>query len=864
MFDDHYLAMTAEPTPETHGKSEERYRELFENANDLMYTLDLEGNLTSLNKAGERMTGYSFEELANKSITILIEPKQIDVMRQMLDRKLGGETLTTYEVDLKAKDGSTLTLEVSSRLIYQDGQPIGVQGVARDVTERKRVEQALRVSEARYRTLAEAVRHLMWMSDPKGRVIFVNERWQEFTGDETDRHLALKWTDVLHPDDLARVLATRKSGIKAGEAYEVECRMKRADGVYRWHIARVVPLKDDNGDVLQWFGTATDIHDIKHAEESQRFLAGASSILNRSLDYETRLSELARLAVPYLADWCAVDMLDDDGLPRLLSVAHADDEKAATAHELRTRFPLDPSAAYGVPNVLRTGKSEVYSEIDESGIATYAPDPEQLRLIRHLGAKSGMIIPLVARDRTLGAITFMMSDSGRRYGASELALAEELARRAALAIDNARLYGEAQAANRLRDEFLATVSHELRTPLNAILGWAQLLRDGKLDADGSSHAFEIIERNAKTQASLIEDILDVSRIITGKLRLDAEAVELVPLTEAAIDVVRPAAQAREIQLAVSLDPRVGSIRGDVNRLQQVVWNLLSNAIKFTPEGGRVMIRLERVHNNARIVVSDSGIGIDPEFLPHVFDRFRQADSAYTRKHGGLGLGLAIVRHLVEMHGGTVRAESEGEGRGATFIVTLPLGQPRISESGLLIAGPWNETRIDTARLSAEQRQIAGGSGGAQAESAVLTGARVLVLDDESDARELIGAALANSGARVISVATTSEALGTLLECGPDTWPDVIVSDIGMPHIDGLEFIRKVRAMESGRRRRTHAIALTAYAGDDDRASALQAGFDVHISKPFDPADLARAVATGTGQESGEPREPRDPREPRET
>lgn len=825
-------------------KSEERYRELFENANDIIYTLDLEGNLTSLNRAGERLTGYRFQELANKPIAGLVKPESVDVMRRMLDLKLGGETLTAYEVELTARDGSTLTLEVGSRLIYKDGQPAGVQGIARDVTERKRVEQALRVSEARYRTLAEAVRQLMWASDADGKPVYVNTRWQEFTGSETDQFLNLKWIDVLHPDDVARVLATRESSIKAGEPYEMECRMRRADGAYRWHLARVVPLKDENGSVLQWFGTATDIHDIKGAEESQRFLAEASAILNRSLDYETRLSELAQLAVPHIADWCAVDMLDEDGLPRLLSVSHVDISRAETARELRRRYPLDPGAAYGVPNVLRTGEPEVHSEITDSSLAEYATDSDQLKLITHLGARSGMIVPLVARGRTLGAITFMIADSDRRYGASDLVLARELAHRAAMAIDNARLYREAQDANRLRDEFLATVSHELRTPLNAILGWAQLLREGKLDEDGSSHAFEIIERNARTQASLIEDILDVSRIITGKLRLDAEAVELVPLTEAAIDVVRPAAQAREIQLAVSLDPRAGSIRGDVNRLQQVVWNLLSNAIKFTPEGGRVMIKLQRADNNARIVVSDTGIGIKPEFLPHVFDRFRQADSALTRKHGGLGLGLAIVRHIVEMHGGTVRAESEGEGRGATFIVSLPLGQPRISESGLLIAGPWNEAKIDTARLS-EQHSTGNNPGGAQAEIAMLEGARVLVVDDEIDARELIVTLLSNRGARVIAVATASEALGTLLECDPDAWPDVIVSDIGMPNIDGLEFMRKVRVMELKRSSRTHAIALTAYAADDDRAAAFAAGYDVHIAKPFDPAGLANAVAAAT-------------------
>src|SRR6185369_8595596 len=255
--------MGPEPAHEALRESEERYRELFENANDIIYTLDLEGNLTSLNKAGERLSGYRFDELANKPITALVKPDNVDVMRQMLDRKLGGETLTTYEVELTARDGSTLTLEVGSRLIYRNGEPAGVQGIARDVTERKRVEQALRVSEARYRTLAEAVRHLMWASDADGNAVYVNSRWQEFTALETDRFLRQKWIEVVHTDDVARVVALRARGIEASEPYEMECRLRRADGAYRWHLARVVPLKDDNGGVLQWFGTATDIHYIK-------------------------------------------------------------------------------------------------------------------------------------------------------------------------------------------------------------------------------------------------------------------------------------------------------------------------------------------------------------------------------------------------------------------------------------------------------------------------------------------------------------------------------------------------------------------------------------------------------------------------
>ena len=322
--------------------------------------------------------------------------------------------------------------------------------------------------------------------------------------------------------------------------------------------------------------------------------------------------------------------------------------------------------------MLQSGHSELVSEITDSLLVSLARDEEHLRIVRELKPRSFMVVPLVARGRTLGAISFVSAESGHRYDEDDLALAEDLARRAALAIDNARLYMETQEASRLKDDFLATVSHELRTPLNAILGWSRMLRTNRFDAETAAQALETIERNAKAQAQLIEDLLDVSRIITGKLRLDIRPVEPVAVINAAIDAVRPAADAKHVRIETVLDPWAGIVSGDPDRLQQVLWNLLSNAIKFTPKDGSVQIRLERVNSHIEITVSDTGQGIAPEFLPFVFDRFRQADSTLTRAHGGLGLGLAIVRHLVEMHGGTVRAESEGENRGATFTVTLPL------------------------------------------------------------------------------------------------------------------------------------------------------------------------------------------------
>jgi signal transduction histidine kinase len=377
-----------------------------------------------------------------------------------------------------------------------------------------------------------------------------------------------------------------------------------------------------------------------------------------------------------------VDLREDDNLIRQVAVAHNDPSKEELLREMRRRYPFDVSLPYGVPNVLRTGEPEIVPEIKEEWLVRAARDDEHLKSMRELGFKSYLIVPLLARGRALGAISLVGTSPARRYGADDLALAEDIARRAALAVDHARLYSEAQKANRLKDEFLATLSHELRTPLTALLGWAQMLRKRNIDGPSFDYALDIIERNARAQCQIIEDILDVSSIIRGNLELNIKPVALPEIIEAAINSVRPAAEAKTIELDVALENSVGQISGDRDRLQQAIWNLLSNAIKFTPKGGRVSIHLKQAEGgrstapnsgkDVEITVSDTGEGIRREFLPHVFERFRQADSSSTRKHGGLGLGLALVRHIVELHGGVVRANSMGIGEGATFTIRLPV------------------------------------------------------------------------------------------------------------------------------------------------------------------------------------------------
>lgn len=403
----------------------------------------------------------------------------------------------------------------------------------------------------------------------------------------------------------------------------------------------------------------------------------------------------------------------------------------------------------------------------------------------------------------------------------ERARAEEALREALVSEQIAR--SEAQVANRMKDEFLATVSHELRTPLNAIIGWSHLLRSGRLDEATIARALETIDRNAKSQAQLIEDILDVSRMITGKLKLNNQPVDLSAVINAAIDSVQLAADAKDIHLAVTLDPSARHTIGDSNRLQQVVWNLLANAIKFTPEGGHIDVMVERAGRFARLCVSDSGQGFSPEFLPFIFDRFRQADGTSTREHGGLGLGLSIVRQLVELHGGTIKAESEGAGKGATFIIKLPLApsHKRSSRRGSV-----------TERLASKREA---------ADVAVvpqLDGVRVLLVDDDPDTLQILSVMLEESNASVQTAGSVREALEVL------EWytPDVLVSDLAMPDEDGYSLISKLRQAEKGNQRQIPAVALTSYVRVEDRTRALSAGFNVFVPKPVQPEELVTAVA----------------------
>jgi PAS domain S-box-containing protein len=879
-------------------------------------------------------------------------------------------------------------------------ETIGIGIILSDVTEPKLTEIALRESEARFRAMFNQAAVGIALVALNGQFLQVNPALCDITGYSQEELMQLNFQEITHPDDIAadweqarRVLAKEISG------YSLEKRYICKDGAIIWVNLTSSAVWDANGQPKYAVGIIEDISDRKQAELGQTFLVEASAILAASLDYEVTLANVAKLAVPTLADWCVVDVVKEDYAIQSIAMIVANPAKQEILTQLRQLYPPKYENNHPFRELLLQGRAIFYPEIPYQALTEMAEDEGHLELLQSLGMRSLMVIPLYSRGQVFGVISFVRDESSRPYETGDLSLAEDLARRAATAIDNARLYqktqqakqaaelaanrtvrlqkitaalseavtpqqvadvvvnqgiaalgasagsvflltdhgnslqiiqasgypqsvvdswasfpvtatvplaaavrnkkpifiespeafaanypeladlptvtgnqafaciplivekqiigvlglsfattqafaiedqgfmltlgqqcgqaiaraqlyeaerharSEAETANRIKDEFLAVLSHELRTPLNPILGWAKLLRTRKNDEKTVIKALETIERNAKLQAQLIEDLLDVSRILRGKLSLHIRIVDLKSTITAALETVRLAAEAKSIQIQTVLPKNNLEVMGDGDRLQQIVWNLVSNAVKFTPAEGWVEVRLEQVGYEAQIQVIDNGKGITPEFLPYVFEYFRQADGKTTRVFGGLGLGLAIVRHLVELHGGTVAAESEGEGKGATFTVRLPLHKSAESS----VSGA--DAQMDLA-------------------DNLLAGVRILLVDDQADVLEFFSFALEQYGAAVTAVASAAEALEILAQ----SQPDVLLSDIGMPTMDGYMLLRQVRQLPANQNGQIPAIALTAYAGEIDYKQAMAAGFQKHIPKPVDPADLAVAIA----------------------
>jgi signal transduction histidine kinase/ActR/RegA family two-component response regulator len=523
--------------------------------------------------------------------------------------------------------------------------------------------------------------------------------------------------------------------------------------------------------------------------------------------------------VPRLADFCIVELdgVSGDETP----MAHVDPNQVPLMREVLHGLPAADRSA--LLEHTRSGQSVLVDSVGE-GLVEPVTGAAGLRA---LAARSWIVVPLKVQNELFGAITLAWSDSGKSYSRADLLLAEELARKAATAIDNARLYElsrrereRAEAATRTKDEFVAMVSHELRTPLNVIIGWVRLLRSGGLPEKTRAQALEVVERNANAQSQLVGDLLDISRVMTGKIRLDPAQVDLAILVNLVLEDARFVVEAKRLQIHADVPADGAVMRGDAERLKQIVWNLLINAIKFTPKEGTIWVTLNRIESDLQLSVRDSGVGIAPEFLAHIFDSFWQSDSKSTRSHGGLGIGLSIAKHLIDLHGGSIEARSEGNGKGAEFVVRLPVS-PLISATlGVAKVPVTVPTRQPLARPE------------------VLAGSSVLIIDDEEDARDLLRVVLESCDAKVLAASSVVEGLALL----QSEHVDLIVSDVGMPEQDGYDLIRAVRSLPDQTKANLPAIALTAFARAEDRTRALLAGFNVHMSKPVELAELLIALA----------------------
>ena len=639
---------------------------------------------------------------------------------------------------------------------------------------------------------------ILWTARADGITDYSSSKWGKYTGEDFAALREGSWRGAIHPDDLPHSTQVWQESVHNVTPYQDKFRLRRRDGTYHWFLSRATPKLDQAGSAIKWYGVSLDINDLREVEErldeseqKLRLTLEAAEVGGWEWDLSTgamkwygNMHQLFNLPIDAF----------DGNYNSFLNLIHPDDRSSVSLAASRS---IETGADY---------RTE-FRVLDSKNSLRWITAKGQV----HFG---GQDVP----SRMMG-IAYDITPRKEIEDARKRMLERE---------QSARLAAETTA--QAKDEFLAIISHELRTPLSAMLGWAQILKTRRPGDPIYERALETIERNAKHQNQLIEDLLDTSRIMSGKLKLEVQPLYLGPLVEESLDVVRPAAEARNIALQAQLDPLPSLVMGDPNRLQQVVWNLLSNAIKFTPDGGSVSVQVGLEGNSITLTVRDTGKGIKPEFLPHVFDLFQQEDQTSTRRQGGLGLGLALAKKLVEMHGGTIKAESEGEGQGASFMVILPTK----TEARTTVEMKAIELK-KTLDLDSRPR---------------LDGLRILVVEDEPDARDLLVIRLQQYGAEVIAASNAAEAWDQINRSGLK--PNVIVSDIAMPGEDGYSLIRRIRTLSPEEGGRIPAIALTAYSRIKDRVQALAAGFQMHVPKPVDAAELVLAISSIVGRFSRRP------------
>jgi PAS domain S-box-containing protein len=800
--------------------------------------LDPEGRIRTFNAPAERIKGYTLAEVQGRHFEMFFTAE--DRAAALPARELA-EARTQGRCELEGwrqrKDGSRFYAAVSISAVRDaDGDLVGFVKVTQDITQRRQLSEALRTSESQLRLIVDAIPGLVAYVNPDKRYRTVNQRYADWFGIAPDQATGKPIAAVIGEAAFA-IVKPHLEAAMSGRVVSFEAEVPYASLGPRWVRAEYVPDIGSAGDVR---GVVTLILDVTDAKLAAERLAEEASVnetlyrigaaLNTNLDLDTIFQRLTDEATKVCRAQFGAFFYNVESAEHGSYMLYV---LSGVPRDNFAGFPMPRNTGVFAPTF--SGESVVRSE-DITKDPRYGNNaPYQGMPPGHLPVRSYLAVPVTSRSGAVHGGLFFGHEEPGIFKARDERVLVAIAAQAAVAIDNARLLEtvrrervRAEEANRAKDLFLGSLSHELRTPLNAIIGWARMLRSGSLAEEKRERALETIDRNARVQAALIEDILDLSRITSGKMRLEVAPVEVAPVVETALDTIRPAADAKGVRLQAVLDPDAGVVHGDATRLQQICWNLLSNAVKFTPRNGRVYVKLIRTDSQVELLVSDTGRGIPSGFLPWVFDPFSQADSTSTREHGGLGLGLAIVRHLVELHGGTVRAESDGVDKGATFVVRLPVAPVRPAPPPA--APPVAVTSPPGLNLECPPE---------------LAGLRVLVVDDEADARDLIRTVLEGCNAEVTTAATAADAF-QLFQTAP---PDLLVSDIGMKGNDGYWLIHQIRQLPGDRGGRIPAVAITAYAATKDRTRALLEGFTNHISKPTEPQELLAVVAASVGRTS---------------
>lgn len=801
-------AREAEQAREEERRQREQLHVTLSSIGDAVIVTDRNGLVTFMNPVAVALTGWEPHEAAGQPLERVfrivneetrqpVENPASKVLREGVVVGLANHTV------LIARDGREIPIDDSGAPIQGQGEEIaGVVLVFRDVTESRRAVEARLHLAAIVESSDDAI-----ISKDLGGIITSWNRGAERLYGYTAREIVGKPLSLIVPADHPDELPALMERIERGERIEhFETVRVRKDGSRVNVSLTISPVRNADGKVVGASKIARDITARKKQEAALRFVAEASKLLGELLDVPSTLQKVARLAVPQFADWCAVDMLEADGSLRRLAVAHVDPSKVELVSEFHRRHPPDPASQRGVWHVLRTGRSEMVSEVTHELLATGVKEAEYLRALRELGLRSYLGVPLTVRGKALGVVSFVTAESGRRYGAADLAVAEDLAHRAAAAVENARLYQAVREADQKKDEFLAMLAHELRNPLAPIRNGLQILKM-RGDPDTVERARGMMERQVTHLVRMVDDLMDVSRIVRGKVDIQRVPVDLATVVGRATETAQPAIDAAGHQLVVSLPDEPTWVSGDVVRLTQVLSNLLVNACKYSDRAGQITVAVRREGPEAVIRVKDTGVGIAPEHLARIFDLFAQVDRSVDRSQGGLGVGLTLVKRLVEMHGGTVEARSEGVGKGSEFVVRLPA----LAGHGVKLEGGVNGPGLARGRR------------------------RVLIVDDNVDAAESLAILLRLAGHEV----RTAYDGPTGLEIAQSFQPDLILSDIGLPGMTGYEIARRLRARPEFRN--TVLSAMSGWGQEEDRRRSREAGFDYHFVKPVDPADLERLL-----------------------